>query len=158
MRIHKNSLFLGFLGLLAAAASIYSAIALYKYYRYAVLDSQAPAQSIEWSIKVDKKKWPLSLLFEDNYRLLAMYSFSVEGKAMKGSTSFKENYLNSWAAEQAIKKNEQKNWIVWYQSGKVNHSTLQKNFPLKECVSAGVLWALLLYFIWLGFYVANYRV
>lgn len=156
--MHKNSIFLGLLALFAIAAVSYSLVALYKYYNYSNLTKQAVASSVNWSVKVDKKMWPFNVFLDDSYKIEANYAFKVEGKSFQGYTLFKENYLNSWAAEREIEKNQKKQWTVWYEKNNENHSTLQKNFPLKECVSAGVLWVLLLYFLWLGFYVATYRI
>lgn len=157
MQVHRNSLFSGFLVVLAIAALAYSVIALYKYYNYIRLNDEATPSSIEWSVHVEKKIWPFNLFWDDTYRIQGDYNFEAEDKMWHGTTQFKEKYLNEWAAKKAIEANKEKSRRIWYNGNKKNHSTLQKKFPLKECVSAGVLWALFLYFLWLGFYVANYR-
>lgn len=157
MRMHNNPVFLTFLAFLGLIVIGYGAVALYKYYRYTILTASAPAVIEKWSIEADLRQWPMNLLFEDAYRVQADYSFVTDQIKYEGKTIFREKYRNTWAAEQSQKKMEQENWIVWYQPGNAHYSTLQKNFPLKECVSAGVLAALLLYFIWLGSYVTKYR-
>jgi hypothetical protein len=156
--MHKNPFFLTLLACLAAAALTYSVIAIYKYIRYASLTATAQAEEMQWDIKAHARMKPLDLILADHYFVQAHYNFYDKDKKHAGKTRFKESYLNSWAAEQAIKDFEKQSWTVWYEPGKGNHSTLQKNFPLKECISAGVLWALLVYFIWLGCYVAANRV
>lgn len=150
MRMHKNPVWLAFLIAIALIVAWYCGVALFKLYRYNVLTAQAPAGNIQWSVKT---------LSDEEYIVHAHYAFAAAGKNYTGETDFiDEVFLNAWAAEQALSKYSAKTWTVWYQPGNFNHSTLQKKFPTKECWSAGVMLALMLYFIWLGFYVTRYQV
>lgn len=156
MQMHKNPFYLTFIGILVLVVFVYSGIALYKYHRYYSLNAEAIATIKNWSV-LPKVKEFAGWVYYENYQVKGDYSFESGNKTYEGSTIFNENYRNTWAAEQEIKKYEQQKWDVWYQLGNERHSTLQKYYPLKECVSAVVLWGLLLYFMWLGFYVTHYR-
>jgi hypothetical protein len=68
-----------------------------------------------------------------------------------------EPFRNRWGAQEAITQYAAKEWRVWFDHKDPDYSSLQKKFPLKECVSAIFLWGLLLYFLWLGFYVAKFN-
>jgi hypothetical protein len=150
MRMHKNRWWLIFLTTIALIVAWYCAVAFYKIYFYSKLNAETQTVSIQWGIK---------MLSDEQYTIQADYTFDVDGKIYQGHTNFRDEiYMNEWSAEQAILKDKKKLWKVWYQAGYFDHSTLQKKFPTKECYSAGVMLALLLYFVWLGFYVTRYQV
>ncbi len=105
---------------------------------------------------VENIKWQVEQLNEDRWIIKADYRFKIKNKEYRGETLFKNDlYWNSWAAESALKVYSQKDWMVWYSSSNPQYSSLQKNFPLKECISTGILWIILIYFFGLGYYVAT---
>lgn len=147
--MHKNILWQAFLAIVCIAVLWYTFIALYSYYSYSRLKTQSAISSITWD--VEEKS-------EENYFLKAHYSFNFKDHSYSGSTAFTdEPYRNRWAAEQDVKGFSNKNGKVWFDPENPNHSSLQKHFPLKECISAAFLWGLLLYFLWLGFYVTRFK-
>jgi Protein of unknown function (DUF3592) len=149
MRMHKNPVWLLFLGIISVIVLWYCGVALYRYYQYITLSEASKAANIEWSVKA---------LSDEQYVVDAHYTFLVKGERYSGDTVFRDEvFLNAWAAEQELPKFSSQAWQVWYQPSNLNHSTLQKKFPLKECISAGVLLGLFLYFLWLGFYVTRYQ-
>jgi hypothetical protein len=148
-KMHRNPYYLALLLTIVGAALFFGGKAGYKYYKYSVLTAQAPLKKVDWSIQE---------VSDEEFFVKADYLFEVNGVEFPNETVFKTKHLNHWAAEQALEEMKTyKNNKVWYQPGNEHHSTLQKNFPLKECVSAAALLALLLYFVWLGIYVVNYR-
>ncbi len=146
--MHNNPFFLALLGTIALALLWFTGVAGYRYYQYITLSEKTPATTISWSIKEYAR---------DAFGVHADYSFVVANQPVQGEYTFKETYLNAWAAEQQMQKYSARKWNIWYQPGHVHHSALQKKFPTKECASAMVLGGLLLYFLWLGFYVNKYR-
>ena len=147
--MHKNFLWQAFLLVIFCATLWYSAVALYSYYSYSQLKTQIAVSSIQW--EVEEKS-------EDNYLIKALYQFKYRNNPYSGSTTLSDiPYRNQWAAQQAIKEYSKKNWKTWFDPQNPNHSSLQKNFPLKECISAIFLWGLTIYFLWLGFYVAKFK-
>jgi len=147
--MHKNVVWQAFLTLISAIALWYTIAALYSYYSYSHLKIQIPASHVEWHI-IEKS--------EEHYLLEASYEIEFKTKFYAGSTRFAdEPYRNQWAAEQAIKEYRGKKWKVWFDPQNPQYSSLQKNFPLKESVSAIFLWGLILYFLWLGFYVKKFK-
>lgn len=147
--MHKNLVWQAFLFVIFAATLWYTISALYSYYSYSHLNSQTSPSTINWEV-VEKS--------EENYFLKTSYSFNYKGNLYRGSTTWSQDtYRNQWAAEQGLKESSSQQWKVWFDNLDPHHSSLQKNFPLKECISAAFLWGLSLYFLWIGFYVAKFK-
>lgn len=143
--MHSNRIWLAFLAVLMMIVVGYSAMALYRLYHYYVLSGTASASQIEWSTH---------RLSDDEYVVDAKYDFPVKGVAVNSESTLKDPvFRNAWAAEQAIKEYQKRAWKVYYNPGNPTDSTLQKYYPLKECISASILWGLVIYFIGLGYYV-----
>ncbi len=147
--MHKNPFWLALLILISLVAIWYSAIAFYHLYGYVTLSKTAPAEEVRWSIKENDP---------DSFQIVADYTFTVADKTNTGTTVFNDwSFRNPWGAQAILKEREKQTWTVWYSPWNFNHSSLQKSFPTKECLTMGVLVGLLLYFIWLGSYVARYQ-
>ena len=127
----------------ALAALCFSWSAGRELYTYRVLTAQTKAQSVQWAVVE---------LSDERYVLQGNYIFRVDGIEHAGSTTFDHPYRNAWAANKAMPEYANKQWEVWYSPKNLLYSSLQKNFPLKECVSAIILWGLLVYFIGLKLY------
>jgi hypothetical protein len=157
MQIYRNPIYLVLIGAIALLTAWYSGSSLYWYYQYTTLSSQAPATINKWNIITDSNKWSFKWFSDATYLVEMEYSFIVDHKQYTGRTVFSdEKHRNPWAAEQRAVQMSQKPWTAWYNPSHPNHSALQKYFPFKECISAVILWGVLLYFIWLGSYVKNY--
>jgi hypothetical protein len=134
-----------FLGLIGVCVVGYTAMTLTDLYRYLVLSERTQVHPFEWSVKKRKS---------DDYRIHGHYTFSLQGQLYSGESAVEEEkFLNPWAAKQAIPRYQKRDWEVWYNPQSAHDSALQKYFPTKECISSVILWGILLYFIWLGYYV-----
>lgn len=146
--LHLNRYWWIFLAIVAAAVCWKSGVALYRLYGYYRLTASTEGNFTEWSVVS---------LGEESFILQTHYSFQVGQRTYEGDYPFVDHtYLNEWGAEQEIKRGRPARGVVWYSARNPSISSLQKNFPLKECLSAALLWGLFCYFIWLGNYVANY--
>jgi hypothetical protein len=120
---------------------------LYKVYSYLLLNEHTQVKIIAWSIQ------EINEIADDRYLLKGDYSFDADGKNYIGETVLQGIFFrNSGAAERAITEYNSRTWEVWYNSRNPAYSSLQKNFPIKECLSSLLLWGLLAYFIGLGRY------
>ena len=147
--MNKNFVWLGFLGIVALTTLWYSGIAAYRYYHYSTLNTSTPASTVTWTINAHS---------ENAYTLTGSYHFEAQGKAYTGATEFSNQIsINRYAAEQSSREHAAQRWKVWFNSANPEHSSLQKRFPFKECTYAIVLWGLLLYFLWLGYYVERFK-
>lgn len=145
--MHKNLVWLCFLSLVTGAVGWVTIKAFYLIYLYTSLNAAAPADHIDWGVQQ---------LSEDRFAMKADYTFEARDKKYAGETLFKNDiFWNPWAAADAQTVYAQKDWTVWYSNGDPQYSSLEKNFPLKESISAGVLLILLLYFVGLGYYAAT---
>ncbi len=147
--MHSNALYRAFLLAVLLITFWYTGVAIYRYYHYTQLKSRVHLTSSEW--KVHEKA-------EDEFYLETHYAFTDGLKQYEGEASWpQEFYRNSWAAEKDIPYFKNKYAMVWYNPHNPHISSLQKRFPLKEALSAIVLWGLLVYFLWLGFYVTKFK-
>ena len=154
LQLHKDAahsrqitwLFLVLLAAVAIAVAIYGTIALTRLQHYHQLDSTIPPTQISWQIKRVKS---------DRYHLEASYRYRVAGKEYRGNFKDKTRIRNRYAAEEMLRGYEERSWKLWYASQSPKRSTLQKSFPFKECLSAGLLLVVLIYFLGLGIYLAK---
>lgn len=145
--MHKNRLWLIFLSIVAAVTLWYAAVAFYKVHQYCSLTQVTSARTEQWSVKE---------IGRDEFAPYVHYSFMVNSVRYFGeSLVFAPYFRNAWAVEEEIPKLAEKEWLVWYNPSNPYYSTLQKKFPVKECIFAGVLFTLLLYFVGLGYYVSK---
>lgn len=116
---------------------------LYQLYDYYSLGAEQNATKTEWSVKE---------ISDERYLMEANYTFDIDGKSYAGHTLLDSpSYRNKWAAEEMIPEYTSKPWTVWYSAKDPQHSSLQKDLPVKVTVSMLLLWAVLCYFIWLRF-------
>jgi len=147
--MHSNLIWRAFLCVLFMITLWYSGVAVYRYYSYIRLDEQTFASSVEWRVKE---------LAGDEYILAAAYSYQVDHEPYSGHYDWVDDiYRNEYAAEQQLQEFSSQKWRVWVDSNSPSYSSLQKNIPFKECISAMVLWGILLYFLWLGYYIAKFK-
>jgi hypothetical protein len=147
--MHKNFLWQGFLIVVLAGTLWYSGLALYRYYIYKGLSTQASVLTMQWEINEAAS---------DKFIVEALYKFTVADKTYVGETAWDDRpYLNDWAAREVITEKAKQTWRAWYDPSNPNHSSLKRDFPLKETLSAICLWGLFFYFILLGLYVTKYR-
>lgn len=148
--MHKNLFWQGFLAVVLLTTLGYSAVAVYRYYQYVRLTAETPT--------ISAMQWDVEQKADDEFIIGVQYVFKVGQQEFKGETKWpKERFLNRYAAEEGIKEFSARKWRVWYDSSDPHHSSLEKNFPFKECLSALFLWGLFFYFLWLGFYVAKFK-
>jgi hypothetical protein len=123
----------------------YGGIAAFKVVHYIRLDAESPATHIHWTVRD---------LDTDQYVLEGEYTFQSNGKEYAGKSIIERPYYrNIWAAVQAIKEQTNTQWFISYSSINPNFSSLQKSFPLRECLSFLFLCGLLAYFVFLNYYV-----
>lgn len=135
---------IAFLAPIAIVALWFSWSACVELYHYIVLSAHTPAQGIEWSVVE---------LSDERYVLRGSYVYQVEGTSYSGATTLKHPpYRNAWAASKAIPEYASQPWQIWYSPTNPTHSSLQKSFPFKECISSVIIWGILLYFIGLKLY------
>jgi hypothetical protein len=147
--MHKNILWRAFLLVVFAITLFYSGIALYRYYAYVSLSGQARPTAMEWNILKET---------DSQYIIETPYQFSVSNKTYTGKTVWEEkNYLNEYAAQEAIEDANGNTWVVYYNPRDPEKSSLERRLPVKEVAYAIFLWGLFLYFLWLGFYVGSFK-
>lgn len=148
--MHKNIFWLCFLGVIAACTLGYTSFTAYQLWGYAAYSQEVEPQELLFNV----------VLRNGEFYTVAHYSYVYQGKQIKSHSELAGSDLNRWAAEKKI-KNLQTGSLqkrlpqAWINPRKPHDSTLQKNFPIKECISTTLLWGIFGYFLWLGFYVAR---
>lgn len=139
--------FILFLTVISIIALWFSCRAFLGIYRYFVLNSETLSSQVEWSVKE---------LSDEKYVLHGKYVYLVNGESYTSETTLSHfPYRNHGAAERVIPEYAAKQWSIWYSPHNPAFSTLEKKFPIKECVSSVLLWSIMIYFICLKNYVAK---
>ncbi len=147
--MHKNKVWLSFLCLYASIAMWFMGAAVYSSYHYWKMSASRPPSQANWSV---------AELSSEVFVPQVAYTFEVAKTSFAGRTMLTNHrYIHPKGAEQALTEFSAKKWAVWYNPADPQESTLQKMFPFKECISALILFGLLLYFIWLGFFVTRFN-
>ena len=143
--MHKNPLWLIFLGVIVSCIVGYTGFAGYKIFLYISHSKAVEPHEIKW-----KPVWQ-----EGSFVIDATYHYTFQGRKVESHSQLPETFLNRWAAEQKIGEFQKQPQQVWINPRHPSDSTLQKKFPLKQCISTVFLWSILAYFLWLGVYVAK---
>lgn len=94
--------------------------------------------------------------YKTQFLLYFDLSYQWEGKEYQKKLAFTVSpYRNRWAAEQAAPELLRKTKEVWIQRNAPHNAVLQRDFPTGSLVSTLCLLALLIYFLWLGYYVGG---
>ncbi len=147
--MHHNSywnLFLIIIGLIVMA---YTGFTLMKVYQHSRLSRHTDPLSIKWSIHK---------LSDDNYLLQVDYAFDWKGKIYSDIIPSVDQYLNLFAAREALERANHRSFPIWFDPANPQNSTLFKNFPVKYSIYTGILWLLFFYFIWLRHSMNRYKI
>jgi len=130
-------LFLSVTSLVAIIFSVKTALQLREYFS---LDSVSKVVFMEW--KVEEKD-------VSSFALHVSYQFDpFEKGPVSGSIELSKPYfLYLPSAELAVKEFSQKSWDVFYSKKNPSISSLQKNFPFKDCIQTLLTLAVFVYFL-----------
>ena len=121
-----------------AIAAYFCTVALLQLWTYHALNSQAPATILAWQ----------TLPRSSAFAIEASYTFEAQGRTLTGQTIFSKPYhLNTFSAQQQIKKFTERQWVVWYEAKSPAHSSLERVFPLKKVVYAVMALGVFVYFV-----------
>lgn len=136
--------------IIALLVASYSGYALWTYWNYSTLDMQVPLKKIRWNI-LEKN--------EETFLYQVAYSYNIEEALYESRHTFKKPvFINLLGAEHALADFSKEYLSVWTSSEYPAYSSLQKIFPIKELISAAVLWLIFFYFLFLGkYYVYRYK-
>lgn len=145
--MHRNPLWLIFIGIFSMILIWYTYDAATKWLRYSSLDSEAIARNVSFTVEKE---------VDDRFYLKGVYTFETGDREVRGESILTTPvFRNSIAASESVAKFEEREWKVWYSKAQPKYSTLLKKYPFKECLYATVLWALFIYFLWLGWRVRH---
>lgn len=147
--MHRNPYWLILLAVVGSIVLYCSVDAWVKFHRYHTLNGTIKPIELTWSVQT---------YGEEEYGIEAHYRYYVASQEYRGQEEFLPRPRNPWAAQDLVKFYKTEAWLVYFSNHNPQDSTLQKSFPLKESISALILWILFVYFLWLGYYVANYKV
>lgn len=143
--MHPNRIWKGFLFIVTASSLFYGLWTAHLYFEYRRYNRSTILLTIEWSVQERG---------ENDYRVQGSYTFKTNEKLFQAQDTLREPvFLNTWAAHDFIKTLNEHPPRVWFSGDSPDHSTLQKKFPLKECISTVVLAGIVIYLFGLGYYV-----
>lgn len=106
----------------------------------------------------DQITWTYQEVSSDLYAPLATFTFTTEGKQIQGSTLLsRPRFRSASAAESVLQELKKQMWPVWYAPGRPEQATIERRFPLKDCLSALILLGLFVYFVLVRLYVRRFE-
>lgn len=144
--MHKNKLWLVFLGFFSLLTFWFLLSAGIQFYHYQSLSETVELKPLRWSIrKEDGWYYPhLTALYQVGER-----EFQLEENLTAHWAR------NSWSAEQTAQKLASEPLQAYYSTHAPEKATTNRSFPLKIILKSLALLLLLLYFFWLGMHVAK---
>lgn len=143
----QNPVWLSLLGLNFAAILWFGIPLSFHLYDYYALTETTKPSDLKWFVEKQGS---------EDFRVGANYSYLVNTISYEGETIFNDmTFRNPSSADDQLKLKASQTHLVFYDPQNVNHSSLQKKFPTKECVSTAVLFLILLYFVLLGIYTSS---
>ncbi len=141
--MHKNRLWLVFLGIIGICTLWYSVSGILAVQHYRAMSATTPLVDSQWSVE----EMP-----GDVFVPLVGYHYKIGGRIYTGETLlYDEGSRNPSATEDNIQSLRKLSWVAFYDPRQPQRSTLQKSFPIKECLSAVVLLGVFTYLVWLGY-------
>lgn len=146
----RNRLWIAFLALFGVITAVFTAIAMYKladYYR-------TPAATVATA-----SRWSTDKIGGDRFALRVRYQYRIGEKEFEGEDQIKwPTFRSTAAASAAIQELEKVSPRVWYRPASPHASTVQRKFPSRPCVHAGLLLGTMAYLLILGAYIARQSV
>jgi hypothetical protein len=143
----KNPVWLALIGIAFAATLWYSSFAVFRLHDYYSLKETTSPYDLKWFVEE---------LESEDFRVGATYSYTLNNANYRGETIFNDHsFRNPSSADDELQIKRAKDHSLFYDPQNFHHSSLQKKFPTKECISAGVLFLLFLYFLGLGIYTSK---
>jgi len=119
---------------------VFSVKATVKIREYFSLDSVSKAISMEWKIV---EKDPSAFALHVSYEFDPLNKGLVAGNIELA----KPYFLNLPSAQHAVKEFSTKSWDVFYSKESPTISSLQKNFPFKDCIQMLLTLGVFIYFL-----------
>lgn len=111
--------------------------------------------SLSESVEASVSKWFIEETSLGEFHIGANYSFKLGEKTYHNETIFNSpKFRNPASADDEI-KHKPNHFLAFYSPQNADFSSLQKEFPLKESVSALILLILIFYFAGLKIYTEN---
>ncbi len=146
--MHKNSLWLGLLGIVVLATVWFAGKASWEVYSFYSLSGITEPHTIALSVKKHSK---------NSYFPSVRYSYNVNGNEYEGREDLRSiNYFRKKFLEEDLPKIQaEREWVVWYAPKSPHWSALESDFPFKSIFYACIMASIMIYFIWLGVYVGK---
>lgn len=121
-----------------AIALWFTASALHGIVKYSLLNAHTLAQVTHWQVRE---------LGSSRFAIEAEYQFQVNETSYRGKTKFeKPQFLNRFAAENHIAALGPTSWKTWYRERNPSRSSLEREFPQKNCLQALLTLGVFAYF------------
>lgn len=143
--MHKNPIWRAFLLLVLVATLGFGGRTLWTCWKYCSYRARIAVEEVHaWRV----------LEFRSQYLLAFDVSYGWDGTQYRKELLLRKiPYKNRWAAENEGPRRSEGLDHVWINPDKPEDAVLERIFPLGSVVSSLSLIALLIYFLWLGYYV-----
>lgn len=115
---------------------------------YLLLNDYIKANFERCEIKNDKR---------NKCDVVAFYHFKIDDKIFTNRYLFKKKFLNSITAKEYIENFSKNDLTIWFNTKNPNISSIEKKFPIKNCVYITIVFAVFIYFLILKYYVYSFQ-
>jgi hypothetical protein len=116
----------------------FSGIALSGFWKFTRLNTKTTATVFKWQVRH---------LSSSRFAIEAEYRYEINGNIYESKTIFESPlFLNRYTAENHVKFFESRRWQTWYSEGSPHLSSLEREFPEKQCLHALVTVGVFAYF------------
>jgi hypothetical protein len=105
------------------------------------------------SVEADIESWSVREMGSEQFAVIAHYTYFFNGISYTGQGRIGGIYPNPWAAQEAKSRFIKQKRRVWIAPAHPERSVVEKHFPMKRVISAGVVIGLVIYFLILTVYV-----
>lgn len=139
--LRRNVIWYFLIGLSCAVTVLFLSKTFFQLQAYTKLDKKALAKAISWEINEMK---------DGSYAIGAAYHYFVKDKKVEGKAMFRsKKFINYYSALDELTKISKNDLKIWYSSKNINHSDLERHFPLKNLIYSCLTSSICLYFFFL---------
>jgi len=108
-------------------------------------------------IKANIEKLEVNNDNKNKFLAVASYSFDVANKTFIHKGVFEKKFINPLSAKAFCENISKNDFIIWYNSKNPNFSSVEKNFPIKNCVYSIITLIVFIYFLILKYYILGFQ-
>lgn len=109
-------------------------------------------QSLKVKVPISVNEWRLDEVGNNKFKIVASYQYKFEKEIFHEKRAFRKIFINSDAALLYLKQQANEDLFVWVDPFKPKKSSLEKIFPIRQCINSILAIAIFIYFLVFKYY------